>query len=334
MSRPLWQCYVIGGLDNIPDLPVGAFAIYTKMHHSLIDGAGSESFMTALHDLEPLTVVLDEAEEEARSSADNFSRPRLEKMSMLRKAAINSANNGFTLTRGSFGLARDLMKTASRIRRNELSAYPSAPKTRFDEPVGLHRVFDAASFDLDDFKAIKQATDTTINDVAIAVIAGGLRKYLSHHGELPDETLAGSVPVNIRSRRGESEDNNQIAAIMTPLHTNIRDPLERLQAISESMSDAKGFIDTPLSDPIKIAGIFSPAISKRVAKWYIDGEVTRRLPVGSACVITNVMGVFCPAILRWWETGAIPLHGHIDARRRLVPLGIQLRRRRFYFGNG
>jgi WS/DGAT/MGAT family acyltransferase len=286
MSRPLWQCYVIGGLDKIPDLPKGAFAIYTKMHHSLIDGAGSESFMKALHDLEPLPVVLEEAEE-LRAS---FSRPRLENLSMLSRAATNGVRNGFALTTGAFGLARDLAKTAYRIRKNELSEYPSAPKTRFDEPVGLHRVFDASRFDLDDFKAIRQATGTTVNDVAVAVVAGALRKYLSHHGELPEESLAGSVPVNVRSRRGETDDNNQIASILTLIHTDIADPITRLKAISKSLNDAKGFIDTPLSDSMKIAGIFSPAISKRVAKWYIDQQITRRLPVGNACVITNVMG--------------------------------------------
>lgn len=288
MSRPLWQCYVIGGLDNIPGLPEGAFAIYTKMHHSLIDGAGSESFMTALHDLEPLPVVLEE--EETGEGGDVFSQPRFENLSMLVKAATNGAKNGFSRTRGTFGLARDLAKTAIKIRNSELSEYPSAPKTRFDEPVGLHRTFDAVRFDLDDFKAIRKATGTTINDVAVAVVAGGLRKYLSFHGELPEEPLASSVPVNIRSQRGETEDNNQIAAIMTIIHTDIEEPLLRLKAISKSMDDAKGFIDTPLSDPMKIAGLFSPAISKRVAKWYIDREMTRRLPVGCACVITNVMG--------------------------------------------
>lgn len=290
MSRPLWQCYVIGGLDNIPDLPKGAFAIYTKMHHSLIDGAGSESFMTALHDMEPLPFVMEEEPEATLPGGGNFTAPRFENLSMLGRAVANGAKNGVSRTRGTFGLARDLVKTANRIRNNELAAYPSAPKSRFDEPVGLHRVFDAARFDLDDFKAISRATGTTINDVAVAVIAGALRRYLSHHGELPDESLASSVPVNVRSRRGETQDNNQIAAIMTILHTDMENPLERLAAIKESLDDAKGFIDTPLSDPMKIAGIFSPAISKRVAKWYIDREMTRSLPVGCACVITNVMG--------------------------------------------
>ena len=53
MSRPLWEAYIIEGLDNIPNLPKGCFAVYTKMHHSLVDGAGGSSFMTAIHDLLP-----------------------------------------------------------------------------------------------------------------------------------------------------------------------------------------------------------------------------------------------------------------------------------------
>ena len=54
MSRPLWEAYIIEGLDNIPGLPEGSFAIYTKMHHSLVDGAGGQDFMAAIHDLQPV----------------------------------------------------------------------------------------------------------------------------------------------------------------------------------------------------------------------------------------------------------------------------------------
>jgi diacylglycerol O-acyltransferase len=50
MSRPLWEAYIIEGLDNIPDLPKGSFAVYTKMHHSLVDGGGGANFMAAIHD--------------------------------------------------------------------------------------------------------------------------------------------------------------------------------------------------------------------------------------------------------------------------------------------
>ena len=51
-------------LDNIPNLPRGSFAVYTKMHHSLVDGAGGASFMAALHDLVPNPTEAPEEEDE------------------------------------------------------------------------------------------------------------------------------------------------------------------------------------------------------------------------------------------------------------------------------
>ncbi len=294
MSRPLWECYIIEGLHNIHGLPEGAFAIYTKMHHSLIDGAGSQSFMAALHDLE----ANPEPEQEQNTSTDEitaaeqaFAPANLSTAEMLRKATLNNLTSTLSMAKGAVNVAGDLLSTISRIRKDELPAFPlDAPKTRFDEPISPHRVFDAASFSLDDFKAIRHMTDTTINDVAVAVVSGALRKYLGHHGELPEVSLASSMPVNTRTRKTVTEDNNQVSAMMSLIHTDIEDPIERLQAIGNSLTDAKKLIDTPLADPIKIAGVFNPWLAKSVANWYIDHKITNSLPMGTCSVITNVMG--------------------------------------------
>jgi WS/DGAT/MGAT family acyltransferase len=289
MSRPLWECYVIEGLDNIPGLPHGAFAIYTKMHHSLIDGAGSQSFMHALHDLEPVPATTPDEDTVAREK--DYAPATLTSARLLRKAAINSISSNVGLVKGAVKLTGSLVRTALDIRSEKLPAYPSTPKSRFDNPVGPHRVFDASLFSLDDFKAIRRATGTTVNDVAVAVVAGAMRKYLGHHGELPDEPLAASIPVNIRGKKDKTEDNNQISAIMSIIHTDIEDPVERLLAISQSMTGAKKYVDTPLSDPIKVAGIFNPWLSKRVARWYVDRHITEKLAMGNCCgVITNIAG--------------------------------------------
>lgn len=293
MSRPLWECYIIEGLHNIPDLPKGAFAIYTKMHHSLVDGAGSQSFMSALHDLEPapanqpeLNITPEIFEEE-----ELFAPSTMTNADMLRRAAINNIKSTVKLTKGSFKLAGDLLNTLNRMRKNELPAFPmDAPKSRFDEPVGPHRVYDAALFDLDEIKAVRHATGTTINDVAVAIVSGALRKYLQHHDELPDEPLAATMPVNTRTRKEITEDNNQVSTIMSVIHTNIADPVERLLMIGGSIDNAKKLIDTPLADPLKIAGVFNPCISKPISSWYINSKMTHNVPTGSCGVITNVMG--------------------------------------------
>lgn len=291
MNRPLWECYVIEGLDNIPGLPKGAFAIYTKMHHSLVDGAGSQSFMAALHDLEANPTAPPPQLQEMSNPDEQFTPAPLSTLEVLGKAAVNNVKSSYTYTKGGFKLAGNLVKTAAKIYKKELPAYPvSTPRSRFDQPVSPYRVFDAASFQLDEIKMIKNATGTTINDVAIAIVSGAVRKYLIKHDELPEESLACNMPVNMRARVGETEDNNQLTAMMSEIHTNIGDPLERLEAIKSSISDAKQFIDTPLSEPLKLAGIFNPSISKSVSKWYIRSGMTKNLPLGTCGVVTNVMG--------------------------------------------
>ena len=161
MSIPLWECYIIEGLDNIPDLPPGSFAVYTKMHHSLVDGAGGQSFMAALHDLEPAPAV-----DPVKSPMEiEYRYPPLGAAEMIGRAVFNRARNAVPNARGLWNAARGFADTALRMYHSELPPLPmDAPRTRFDNPVGPHRVFDASIYALADFKAMKNATGTTLND--------------------------------------------------------------------------------------------------------------------------------------------------------------------------
>ena len=53
LTRPLWEMYVIEGLDHVEGAPPGSFAILTKTHHAIIDGASGAEILSYLHDLEP-----------------------------------------------------------------------------------------------------------------------------------------------------------------------------------------------------------------------------------------------------------------------------------------
>ena len=55
-SHPLWEAYVIEGLDNIEGLPKGSFALFLKMHHAAIDGVAGAEIIGAIHDTEPRAV--------------------------------------------------------------------------------------------------------------------------------------------------------------------------------------------------------------------------------------------------------------------------------------
>ncbi len=285
MTRPLWEAYIIEGLDNIVDVPKGAFAIYTKMHHSLVDGAGGASFMSAIHDLEA-----DPKPDTSRTTIMVDTPPSAGYLAAA--TTVNQVKNSFKMAKGAVGLAKDLGKFALGVARKEIPL-PSinAPKTRFNNPVGPYRAFDAAEFPLEDIKAIKNAVGCKINDVVLAVVAGGMRGYLESVGELPEESLAVSVPLNMRTRRGVTDDNNQIGSVFLDVHTNIKDPIERIKAIMKSADEAKTYGEaSPLVDVLKVTGMFSPALTKPLINMYIDNQLCKHVPANISGVVSNVAG--------------------------------------------
>ena len=288
MSRPLWEAYIIEGLDNIPNLPKGCFAVYTKMHHSMVDGAGGSSFITALHDLVP--------NPEKKSSWE--AEPRLvdtapSMAELMTKATINGAKNTVQLMTGTAKSATALTQYAIDIVRKEIPPPDiSAPKTILNKPVGPHRVFDAAEFPLEGFKDIKNAMGATINDAALGVIGGALQRYLASKGEAPREgSLATAMPLNMRTRRGTTDENNQVGSVFSSLHTDIADPIERMAAIKYSTEDAKVSGEaSPMVDALMLAGVFAPVISKTVAGFWSRNQLSKHMPVNISTCISNVAG--------------------------------------------
>jgi len=287
MSRPLWEAYIIEGLDNIPNLPAGSFAVYTKMHHSLVDGAGGSSFMAALHDLSPDP---DEDEEDTQPRLADTDPGMAE---LLSRASVNQVKNTLQLARGTASNALQLGKYALDILRKEIPAPDvDAPKTILNKPVGPHRVFDAAEFPLAAFKDIKNTTGVTLNDVALCIIGGALQDYLEAKGEAPDEgSLATAIPLNMRTRRGTTEDNNQVGSIFASLHTDIADPLERLAAIHQGTAEAKQSGEaSPMVDAMMLAGVLSPLVTKTAARFWSRNQLSQFIPMNVSTCISNVAG--------------------------------------------
>lgn len=310
MSRPLWEAYIIEGLDNVPGLPKGCFALYTKIHHSLVDGAGGQSFMAALHDLQ--AEPADAPASKTKPALDIVDRSPGE-IELISRGLANRARNSCELARGGVGIAGELLKMGAKILRGQIPMPEIlAPRSRFNGPVGPHRVFEAAVFRLDDFKAMKNAAGTKLNDVALAVIGGGMRRYLELHGELPEESLVATLPLNMRTRREATEDHNQVGSVFCSLHTDIADPLDQLKAIHASSENAKEFGEhAPLVDMLRIAGAFAPWISNSVARFYADQELSRYMPAKVSTVISNVAGpnidLYCAGarMLRYFGIGVL-----------------------------
>lgn len=293
MSRPLWEAYIIEGLDNISDLPEGSFAIYTKIHHSLVDGVGGAQFMAAFHDLEPDPAPYETPKEPIIVEREPSSSE------LIGRGVVNQGKSTVSMASGAVNLVKDLTKLGLAVRRNEVPMPDiQSPKTRFNEPVGTHRVFAGEPFSLADIKMIKNAMGVTVNDVALGIVGGAMRSYLDAKGELPEESLVSGVPMNMRGRRDSSGENNQVGSVFCELHTNIADPVERLQAIHKGAAEAKNFGEkSPLVDAIKIAGAVPPLVAKTAASIWSRRNLGALLPVGINTVVSNVPGpnfdVYC-----------------------------------------
>ena len=234
MNRPPWEMYVIEGLDDVKGIPKGSYAIVTKIHHVAVDGTSAMKFFAALADVDAKgTPAVD------ISAIETTACTEPDVPVMLRRAILNNMTSPVrmanTVMRSAPALV-NLLKNVLDSRHEDRTV----PDTRFNREVSPHKMFDAATFDLADLRKIRRLTDkSTINDVVLTICAGGLRRYLEFHDELPARPLVAWVPINARRGSGDDTSGNNVTAMTAVIHTDIADPVERLNAISRTTRDTK-----------------------------------------------------------------------------------------------
>jgi WS/DGAT/MGAT family acyltransferase len=235
MSRPLWEMYVIEGLDNVDGVPEGSFAIFLKSHHAAMDGVSGMEMLTAIHDQEPDGQPPPPAHEwrpdrepsafelMARASANNFVRPMQLAATMAR------------LFGGSQVFARQAL-------RGEVQLPPPlpVPQTIFNANVSQHRVLEGRRFELNEIKRIKGTVPgATVNDVMLTIVGGALRTYLDARSALPPESLVAMCPISLRPKGEASSGGNQVGAMTVPLGTHMAHPMRRLEAVHKASAQSK-----------------------------------------------------------------------------------------------
>jgi diacylglycerol O-acyltransferase / wax synthase len=244
LRRPPWEITVIEGLNSVPGVPKGSFAMAFKLHHCAVDGMASVQMMAALHDLAA------DSPRPAGPDSPWHPGPVPSTADLLARTAINVAlqplRTGRVLASSAPKAIRGLAALPGKLVSGVVSGVagggvPSfAPKTRFNQTVSPHRVFEARFHDLADFKRIKASVPgSTVNDVALAYVGGALREYLNAHGELPDESLVAACPISLREAGDKSSRGNVLFGRLQTLGTDIADPLERLAAIAASTAGSR-----------------------------------------------------------------------------------------------
>jgi WS/DGAT/MGAT family acyltransferase len=236
MGRPLWDIYVVEGLDGVPGVAPGSYALLQRFHHSAIDGASGSYALIALCDSDALGTPA----VRAGPSVELGVVPA--PVTLVTRALASNFSSPVRMMNAVMRLSPALVAAAKR----RLTAPPDGgrsgvPVARFNHRVSPHRMFDAAEFPVAELGRLRRRVDgATINDVILAICGGALRRYLLQHRDLPRDTLVAVSPINARPRNGQDAvSGNNLSAMTVELGTDIADPVARLQAIRNHTREAK-----------------------------------------------------------------------------------------------
>jgi diacylglycerol O-acyltransferase / wax synthase len=322
-TRPLWLSYVIEGLAD------DRFAVLTVVHHAAVDGASGVELLTIMLDDDPDCPPVappDEPWEPERLPTDlelvaraTFGLPRKPARAVLLAARtareIGQATRNPALVATADQVRRGLRGPLGRVLnlgrdrgedRDPPPPLPSVrpPRTPFNRPITPHRRLAIGSGSLDDVRAIKAAFGVTVNDVVMAVCAGGLRVWLERHDALPDDPLVALVPVSIRTGEETERWTNRVSMLSTALPTNEPDPVRRLHLVHDAMTNSKEIFQAlPAERLTDFAEFPPPAVFARAMRLSSRLHLGSRLTPGNL-VISNVPGARRPL----YAAGAQLLH--------------------------
>ncbi|QWC84246.1 wax ester/triacylglycerol synthase family O-acyltransferase [Nocardioidaceae bacterium] len=239
---PLWEVHVIEGLEE------NKFALYSKAHHSQVDGVGGIRLLKRMLSADPERREMLPPWAVGMHGPDQSSLPakpsRREAAVAVAttnsgpasavKRVVGGLRDGLGDTGEVLGsLAKTYTESATGISDPGRAVPFQAPRTIFNGRIHTPRRFATQQYSIDRMQAVGERTDGSINDVFLAVVGGALRRYLIEQGELPDEPLVANVPVSVRPE-GAAKAGNSITFLYATLGTDIEDPIERIRAIRDS----------------------------------------------------------------------------------------------------
>ena len=224
--RPLWEVHLIEGLEG------NRFAVYSKLHHAVMDGISGMRLLQRA-----LSKTPDEDQPAFWTLRPRRSGPRPDRgnrLIQLPKATIEAVADMAQLT-------PRLLRVAEQALRAQSAALPGqAPRSMLNAQITGSRRYAAQSYSLERMRLVAKGAGVTINDVLLAMSAGALRSYLLEHNALPSTPLVAMTPVSLRNENdGDDASGNAVGAILAGLATDEADPERRLAKVAESTRRAK-----------------------------------------------------------------------------------------------
>lgn len=265
-ERPPWAATVFQGYRGTGS------ALHVRLHHSLGDGlALMQLLLTLADEFDPDLVPL--ADEPSRADRAGVLAGRVAGTATdltLRPWRIPTA-------------ARDAARIAALATRLLLPA--DAPRSRLQgHPEGQKRMaWSPDGLPVADLLTASHARGVTVNDLMLAVMAGGMHRYLAELDALVDDVLV-VVPVSLRELGAPLPRSvgNRIGLLPVLLPVGISDHEERVARIAATTSALKGSPAPAISRALTVATtLFTPGIERAIHR------TNQRSGTG---VVTNVIG--------------------------------------------
>jgi diacylglycerol O-acyltransferase len=321
-SRPLWELYLIQGLEH------GRCALVSKMHHAMIDGMSGAEIMGVLFDLEASGREIPPPDE-ANIDGHGVSPRQPGSLEMLGRGlaglpmqpirtirALPATLPHLDVAPSVLGVpgAETMSRYASRARNaiggggdGEIIERPRhrAPHTPFSSRISAHRRFSFGSLSLDEVKQAKNALGVKVNDIVVALCAGAVREWLIANTALPPDPLLAQIPVSVRTEEQMGTYGNRISVMIVPIPTDEPDPVKRVRRAAEAMGEAKQRHNAMPAELLQDATNFiPPAIHARATRVALQLGTQQRMRPIYNLVISNVPGPSFPLYLGGAEVQA------------------------------
>lgn len=276
-DRPLWQ------MDVIEDLGGGRVGVVAKVHHSIMDGAAAVGILGALFDLEP-----EGPDDSEGTSGPGSLLPGLGVGQALRavgRTPVVAMRTISQMPSAAIGFARALRDAGRSV-----TLPLQAPRTPLSGSITAERAVALTTVALADVREVADTFELKVNDVVMAMCAGGLRRWLLASGDLPERPLVASVPVAVKGGVGHLA-GNQVSVMFATLPTHLADPQDRLDALRREMKDAKAtHTDVGQHTLGRLADAAPWNVVGLLFRAYSDLGLASRLPPAVNLVISNVPG--------------------------------------------
>ncbi len=297
-SRPPWETHLIEGLED------GRFALYTKVHHALIDGYTANkmlarSFSTDPNEETPLFFRL------SHHFGTGAGKPRPGRSSRWQTAMMS--------LRSQIDAASEVAATVGELWEKFRGGVETprilAPRSILNGRIGRNRRFATQQYDLEHVKSLAKAAGGTLNDIVLALCSTALRRFLLGLNKLPSEPLVAMLPVNVRPKN-DPGGGNAVGTMLVSLATHIESPLERLDAIIADTTESKARLSSMSKEAIiQLSALMMAPVGAQT----VTGTLGRVRPRFNVC-ISNVPGpkealYFRGAKLEAVYPLSIPIHG-------------------------